>query len=132
MGWYFMLVWNNVCSMWKPVLSAANHVRALLHPAESAHRNMPIGLAVPRTTPVLQLQQLLRRFPDKRLHCVLIAQPVAARDGVVGVLVQTVVGFGHTGRAAFGRNRVAAHGINLGNNGDAELGIDFGRRNGGA
>jgi hypothetical protein len=29
---YLIEVWNSVCSMWKPVLSAANHVRSIFMP----------------------------------------------------------------------------------------------------
>src|SRR5208337_1197368 len=104
----------------------------LLHSTEGAHRDVPVRLAVPRTAPSFQLQQLLRRFLDERLNRILIAEPVAARDRVVGVFIQTVVGFCYSGRAALGGNRVAAHGIDLGNYGNAELRIDFGGSDRGA
>ena len=41
---------------------------------------------------MLELQQLLGRLVDEGLDRVLVAQPVAAGDGVVGVLVEAVVG----------------------------------------
>ena len=104
----------------------------LLHPTKGAHCNVSVRLAVPRTSPPLQLQQLLRRFLDKGLHRILITEPVAAGNGVVGMLVETVVRLGHAGRAALGRYRVAAHGINLGHHRDAEFGIDLGGGNCGA
>ena len=63
----------------------------LLHAAERAHGDAAVGLAAPRAAPVLQPEQLLGRFLDERLDRVLIGQPVAAGDGVVGVLVEAVV-----------------------------------------
>jgi len=74
----------------------------------------------------------LRSFSDEGLDRILIAQPVTARNCVVRVLVEAVIGFCHPGGPAFGRNGVAAHGINLGDHGDAEFGIDFGGGYGGA
>jgi hypothetical protein len=46
------------------------------------------------------------------------------------VLVEAVVLLDNAGGAAFGRNRMAAHGINLGNYGNTELGIDLGSGDG--
>src|SRR5207302_9223952 len=58
--------------------------------------------------------------------------PVADRDYVVATLLEAVIGLDHSGRAALGRNRVATHGIDLGNDGNAELGIDLSRSDGSA
>jgi hypothetical protein len=66
-----------------------------------------------------------RRLLDERLDGVLVAQPVAAGDGVVGVLVERVVRTDDAGRAALGRDRVAAHRVDLGDDGDAEARIGF-------
>ena len=54
----------------------------LFHAAERAHADAAVRLAAPGTAPVLQPKQLLGRFVDEGLHRVLIAQPIAARDGV--------------------------------------------------
>src|SRR3972149_11902190 len=62
----------------------------------------------------------------------LSAHPVAARDGVVGVLVQAVPGLDDGGGAPLRRDRVAAHGIDLGDHGDAELGMRLGHGDAGA
>ena len=94
-----------------------------LHSAEGAHRNAALWLPAPGTTPVLQLQHLAGRFFDKCLHRVLIAHPVAAGDGVVGVLIQAVVGFDDGGGTALGRDGVAPHGIHFGDYGRAKAGI---------
>ena len=115
---YLSEVWNSVWSMWKPVLSAANHVRIFFMPPNGPHGDVPVGLAAPGTAPVLQAQQLLGRFLDEGLDRVLIAQPVAAGDGVVGVLVEAVVGRIDAGGAALGRDRVAAHRVHLGDDRD--------------
>ena len=72
-------------------MSAANQVRIFFMPPNARTAIWPSGCAAPRTAPVLQLQQLPRRLGDERLDGVLVAQPVAAGNRVVGVLVQAVV-----------------------------------------
>ena len=104
----------------------------LLHAAEGAHGDAAVRLAAPGTAGVLQAEQLLGCFPDEGLHGVLVAQPVAAGDGVVGVLVEAVVRPDHPGGAPLGRDRVAAHGVDLRHNRNTEFGIDFGGGNCGA
>jgi hypothetical protein len=74
---------------------------------------------------MLQSQKFLRSFVDKSLDGILIAQPIAARDGVVAVLVDGIVGFGHSGGATLRGNRMATHGIDLRNYGDSEMWIGF-------
>ena len=85
----------------------------LLHSAKGAYRDVAVGLAAPGASPVLKSQELLRRFSYKGLDGILIAEPVAAGDCVVTMVVERVVGLSHTGSAAFGGNGVAAHGIDL-------------------
>ena len=63
----------------------------LLHAAERPDRDVPVGLPAPRAAPVLELQELARRLLDEGLDGVLVAEPVAARDGVVDVLLVAVV-----------------------------------------
>jgi hypothetical protein len=75
---------------------------------------------------MLELEKFLRSFLDEGFDGVLIAEPVAAGDGVVGVLVERVVGFDDAGGATFGGDRVAPHGIDLGDDGNFEVGINFG------
>ena len=104
----------------------------LLHPAERAHRDLAVVAPAPRAAPVLQPQQLLGDLVDEDLDAVLVAQPVAARDGVVGVLVERVVLGDYAGGAAFGGHGVAAHRVDLGDHRDAELGVDFGNGDRGA
>ena len=41
---YFSEVWNSVCSMWKPVLSAANQVRSIFMPPKARTFTRPSSL----------------------------------------------------------------------------------------
>jgi hypothetical protein len=75
---------------------------------------------------MFELQKFLGSFLDEGFDGVLIAEPVAAGDGVVSVLVERVVGFDDAGGAAFGGDSVAPHGIDLGDDGDFQVGINFG------
>ena len=104
----------------------------LLHAPEGAHRNPAVNFTAPRTAPVLQPEELFRGFLDERLDGILIAQPVASGNGVVGMLVEAVVRGDDTRRAPLGRDGVAAHRVHLGNNRDAEMGMGLGDGEGGA
>ena len=75
---------------------------------------------------MLEAQELLRRFLHEGLDRILIAEPVAARDSVVRVLVETVVDRDGAGGAALGRNGVAAHRVHLGDHRDTQPGIRLG------
>jgi hypothetical protein len=91
-----------------------------------------VFLAAPGAAPVFELEKFLRGFLDEGFDGVLIAEPIAAGNGVVGVFVERVVGFDDAGGAAFGGDSVAPHGINLGDDGDFEVGVNFGYSYGGA
>ena len=103
-----------------------------LHAAERPHRDAAVGFAAPGTAPVLQLQQFQRRGVDEQLDGILVAEPVAAGDGVVEMVVQAVVVLDDAGRAAFGGHGVAAHRIDLGDQRKREGRIGLGDRDGGA
>ena len=75
---------------------------------------------------MLQLNQLARRFLDEHLDRVLVGQPVRAADGVVDVVLGAVVVLDHRRHAALGGDGVAAHGIDLGHDADAEVGVLLG------
>lgn len=76
--------------MWKPVLSAAN--RAFdLHAAEAPHVDRTVRFAAPRAAPLLELGHLARALMHEVIDHVLFAQPVAAGDGVVEVVVEGIV-----------------------------------------
>ena len=98
------------------------------HAAERTHCNVPVGLAVPRAAPVLHLDQLRGGLGHERLDHVLVRQVVAALDGVESVPVQGVTGAQRGRCAALRRDRVAAHGIDLGDQGhpQAVAGLDGG------
>ena len=89
---YLSEVWKSVCSMWKPVLSAANHVRIFFMPPNGRTATRPSGSRLQGQPQCSSRSSSSRRFPDERLDGVLIAEPVAAGDGVVAVLVEAVVG----------------------------------------
>ena len=101
-----------------------------LHAAEGAHVGVAVVAAAPRAAPVLDLHHLFVRVRDEVLDHVLLAQPVAARHGVVEMMLQAVVRLRDRGRAAFGRHRVAAHRIDLGNERDCERRVRLGHRDG--
>ena len=77
---------------------------------------------------MLELHHLLVRVGHEVLDHVLFAQPVAAPNRVVEVMLQAVVRLRDRGRAAFGRHRVAAHRIDLGNQRHRERRIRLGHR----
>ena len=41
---YFRVVWKSECSMWKPVLSAANQVRSIFIPPKGRTATLPSGM----------------------------------------------------------------------------------------
>ena len=84
-----------------------------LHATERPYSDASIGLPAPGTAPMLKPHQLYRSLLHEGFHGVLIAQPIAAGDGVVGVFIQTVVRQMHTSRAAFSGYRVTAHRVDF-------------------
>ena len=96
-----------------------------LHAPEGPHRDPAIGLPAPGAAPVLQLHHLAWVLVHKGFHRVLVAQPVATGDRVIGVVVQAVAGFNDRCCATLGRNRVAAHRIDLGNYTDIQARIQL-------
>ena len=81
---------------------------------------------------MLEPQQFFRRFFHENFDGILVAQPVAAGDGVVGVVIQRIPTFDYPRSSAFGRNRVAAHRVNLRDHGHTEFGIGLGYGNRGS
>jgi hypothetical protein len=101
--------------------------RALdLHPAEEAHVDVPVVLAAPRAAPVLELRHLLGAMGDEVLDHVLVAQPVPARDGVVEVVVEAVVGPDHARRPALRGHGMAAHRDDFRDQRDLQGGVALG------
>ena len=84
-----------------------------LHPPEWSHGNLSVGLATPRTTPVLQLHQFVGGLIDKQLNGVLIDKPVPAGDRVEDVIFETVMVLDDCRRTTLSGHRVAAHRIDL-------------------
>ncbi len=103
-----------------------------LHAAEGAHVDIAVGPAIPRAAPMLQLDHLRRAAADEIIDHVLLAEPVAAGDRVVEMVVERVMPLDDAGRPALRRHRMAAHRQHFGDQGDGERGICLGRRYGGA
>src|SRR6266849_3042992 len=100
------------------------------HAAERPDRNVSIRISAPGTAPVLQPQQLFWRLFYENFDGILVTEPVATGDGVVGVVVQRIPRFDYPRSSAFGRNCVAAHRVHLGDHGHTEIGIGLGYGNG--
>ena len=92
-----------------------------LHAAERAHVDVTVRLAAPGAAPMFELHHFAGAVLDEIFDDVLFAQPVAAGDGVVEVVVEAVMGLHHAGRAAFRRHRVAAHRIDFGDQRDGQI-----------
>ena len=113
----------NVGELQRGLEQRVQHVEAALvgreprardfHPAETAHVGATIWQTRPRTAPVLHLNHFFRGVFDEILHHVLLAQPVAAGDGVVKVVFQRVIFAHHPGRAAFRRDGMTTHRIDF-------------------
>ena len=96
-----------------------------LHPAETANVGLAVRFAAPGATPVLQLDHLVGGVVDEVFDYVLLTQPVTTGDGVVEVVFEGVVITDDACGATFGGHCVAAHRIDLGNQGDFQLRVGF-------
>ena len=74
---------------------------------------------------MLQLDHFVGGVVDEVLDHVLLTQPVATGDGVVEVVFEGVVITDDACGATFGGHCVAAHRIDLGNQGDFQLRVGF-------
>src|SRR5207302_513942 len=63
------------------------------HAAERPDSNAPIRISAPGTAPVLEPQQLFRRLFYENFDGILIAEPVAAGDGIVGMVIECIPRF---------------------------------------
>jgi hypothetical protein len=79
---------------------------------------------------MLHLDHLDRRFAHEGLDHVLVGKVVGALDRVEGVGLVAVLRSKNGRGAAFGRDRVAAHRVDLGDHRDLEpgIGLDHGYR----
>ena len=76
---YFSEVWKSVCSMWKPVLSAAYHVRSIFMPPNGRTATLPSGSRLHGQPQCSICMSSSGACVDEQLDRVLVAQPVAAR-----------------------------------------------------
>ena len=105
----------------------------LLHAAERADRDVPVGLPAPRAAPVLQLEQLARapprRTPRRRPGRTASRCPRwCRRRARRGCRRRRST----AGRAALGGDRVAAHRVDLRDHGHVEPRVGLGDGDGGA
>ena len=129
--WYFSEVWKSVCSMWKPVLSAANHVRWFFMPPKGRTATRPSGSRLqgqPQCSSCSSSRGAsltnARRRPGRRAsRCPRSCRRRGRRAVVVG---------DDAGSAALRRHRVAAHRVDLGDHGHVEPGSGLGDGDGGA
>ena len=98
---------------------------SFLHSSKRTNGDVTVGFAAPGASPMLKTQKLLRSFSDKGFYGILIAKPIASRDRVITMLIERVVWLGHSGRATFSGNSMAAHRIDLRDYGDAQTWICF-------
>ncbi len=84
------------------------------HATKTPHLHSAIRFAAPGATPTFQLHQLLIGMADKIIHHILIGQPVAARDCILKMLIQTIFRQGDRCGAAFCGHRMRSHRIHLG------------------
>jgi hypothetical protein len=58
------------------------------HPAERPHVDVAVRLAAPGTAPVLELHHFFGAVRDEIIDDVLVAEPIAARDGIVEMVLE--------------------------------------------
>src|SRR5439155_7310807 len=125
-----LVVTSDVIVLLRSLKEGVKHVEAGLvggepgpldfHATERTDRDVAVRLAAPRAAPMLELNHLAGRFADEIPDRILIRKPIGAGDCVLGVGFQAVVRLDDRGRAAFGRDGVAAHWIDFRNDADAE------------
>ena len=96
-----------------------------LHPAEATYVGFAVRLAAPGATPVLKLNHLFGGIVDEVVDHVLLTQPVATGYGVVEVVFEGVIITDNTGGTALCGHCVAAHRVDLGDQGDLQLRVGF-------
>ncbi len=114
--------------MWKPVLSAANQVRSIFMPPKGRTLTWPSSLRLHGQPQCSSLHHLFVRVGYEVFDDILLAQPVAAADGIVEMVVEAVVGPRHAGGPAFRGHGVAAHRVDLGDQRDFQCRIGLGNR----
>ena len=70
--------------------------------------------------------QFLGCLVDEVLDDILVGQPVAAAHGIVEVQIEAVIGFDNAGSTALGSAGMAAHRIDLGNEGHLDIRVVLG------
>ena len=97
-----------------------------LHAPEGADVDFSFRRTAPWASPVFKLCQLNGCLLDEIFDNILLAQPVAAADSVVEVVVQVIFFLLDACRAAFGGYGMAAHRIDFRYQCDFQCGIGLG------
>ena len=112
-----------------PVKSATKNVRAPLLAAEGAGAEATFVVPVEDDAHVLQVDEFRPRLGAHILDGVLVAQVIAALDGVEGVVFPAVAAVGQGGvDAPLGGVGVAADGVNLADDGHVGPALMGGQR----
>ena len=93
------------------------------HATEAPDVDAAVGAAAPWASPLLQLGHFRRAVMNKIVDDILLAQPVASRDGVVKMVLKAIVILGNGCGPPFCSDRMAAHRIDFRNQGDFSVGV---------
>ncbi|SSM09662.1 Uncharacterised protein [Klebsiella pneumoniae] len=93
------------------------------HATEAPDVDAAVGAAAPWASPLLQLGHFRRAVMNKIVDDILLAQPVASRDGVVKMVLKAIVILGNGCGSPFCSDRMAAHRIDFRNQGDFSVGV---------
>ncbi len=93
------------------------------HATEASDVDAAVGAAAPWASPLLQLGHFRRAVMNKIVDDILLAQPVASRDGVVKMVLKAIVILGNGCGSPFCSDRMAAHRIDFRNQGDFSVGV---------
>ena len=107
--------------MWKPLRSAANHVRSTFMPPKARTLMLPSGLRL-HGQPQCSSLHHLACIGDEVVDHVLLAQPVAAGDRVVEMVVERVVRLDRRRPARPRRQRCGCAWADLGDQSDGQPG----------
>ena len=104
----------------KAGLVLGQHGARIAVAAEWPLRDAAVFAARPGYSPVIQLQYFRRHGADEQIHDILIRQKIASFDGIPGMKLDAVAILRphHRGRAAFGCDRMGAHQLVFGNDGN--------------
>ena len=83
------------------------------HAAKASDVDRPVRATAPRAAPLLKLSHFARTMFNEIVHHILLAQPVAACDRVVEMILKTVMILCNGRRTAFGGDGMTTHRIDF-------------------